>query len=166
VGDVIVSPVVRFDCTKKFKQRSFATQHYSSIAPSAAHFATAKSLFRFNAAQLPKDNKRAPEIVRVPVKAINSAVVSTDFFGFDTSNDHFKLQGLGSVSEMGDAVLGCVAAEMGVDAPRWLAIRNVSDPQINSDGLTLKQQGDIAAQTLALAEIDPLPLIGSDPPSS
>ncbi len=36
--------------------------------------------------------------------------------------------------------------EMGESAPRWLAIRNVSDPQIKADGLTLKQQAQIAAQ--------------------
>jgi hypothetical protein len=35
---------------------------------------------------------------------------------------------------------------MGAAAPRWLAIRNVSDPQINAAGLTLAQQGAIAAQ--------------------
>jgi hypothetical protein len=85
-------------------------------------------------------------IVRVPLKALGSCVVTTDFFGFDTSNDHYKLQGLGDVCEMGDAVLGLVASEIGDGAPRWLAIRNVSDPQISADGLTLKQQAAIAAQ--------------------
>ncbi|MET4121262.1 hypothetical protein ABIB85_007781 [Bradyrhizobium sp. JR1.5] len=38
-----------------------------------------------------------------------------------------------------------VAQEMGDKAPRWLAIRNVSDPQIKAEG-TLKQQEQIAAQ--------------------
>ena len=66
--------------------------------------------------------------------ALASCVVTTDFFGFDTSDNHYKLQGLGDVSEMGDAVLGLVAAEMGGSAPRWLAIRNVSDPQIKAEG--------------------------------
>ena len=65
---------------------------------------------------------------------------------FDTSNDHYKLQGLGDVCEMGDAVLGLVASEIGDGAPRWLSIRNVSDPKISADGLTLKQQAAIAAQ--------------------
>lgn len=72
-------------------------------------------------------------------------MVTTDFFGFDTSDDHFHLQGLGDVSEMGDAILGLVAQEMGDKAPRWLAIRNVSDPQIKAEG-TLKQQEQLAAQ--------------------
>ena len=146
VGDVIVSPIVRFDCTAKFKKEPFAKAHYVSSAPKASEFAKARTLFKANAAQLPKDNKRLPKIIRVPVKGLSSSVVTTDFFGFDTSNDHYKLQGLGDVSEMGDAVLGLVASRMGKKAPRWLAIRNVSDPQIKADGLTLRQQAAIAAQ--------------------
>jgi hypothetical protein len=46
---------------------------------------------------------------------------------------------------MGDAVLGLVAKELGNKAPRWLAIRNVSDPQIKAEG-TIKQQAQMAAQ--------------------
>lgn len=94
---------------------------------------------------MPKDNTRQPKIVRVTPTALKSSVVTTDFFGFDTSDNHYKLQGLGDVSEMGDAILGLVASEMGTSAPRWLAIRNVSDPQIKAEG-TLKQQAQIAAQ--------------------
>jgi Phosphorylase superfamily len=146
VGDVIVSPVARFDCTSHFKKKPFAQADFASAAAKATHFAKAKTLFKVNAAQLPKENTRLPTIIRVAPTALSSSVVTTDFFGFDTSDNHYKLQGLGDVSEMGDAVLGLVAAGMGDNAPRWLAIRNVSDPQINADGLTLRQQAAIAAQ--------------------
>ena len=146
VGDVIVSPVVRFDCTSKFKSRPFAQDHYTSVPAKTTHFAKARSLFKVNAPRLPPDNTRLPKIIRVAPDDLASSVVTTDFFGFDTSDNHYKLQGLGDVSEMGDAVLGLVAKQMGDDAPRWLAIRNVSDPQIKADGLTLRQQGAIAAQ--------------------
>lgn len=145
VGDVIVSSVVRFDCIAKFKREPFALGHYTSAPAKATYFTKARTLFKTNAAQLPKDNTRLPKIVRVPAKALRSSVVTTDFFGFDTSDNHYKLQGLGDVSEMGDAVLGLVASEMGPSAPRWLAIRNVSDPQIKAEG-TLRQQAAIAAQ--------------------
>jgi len=145
VGDVVVSPIVRFDCTSKFKKQPFAQAHYLSAASDAKHFATAQKLFKTNAARLPADNKRLPKIVRVPITGLNASVVTTDLFGFDTSDDHYKLQGLGSVSEMGDAILGLVTSQM-TSAPRWLAIRNVSDPQINATGLTLRQQAAIAAQ--------------------
>ena len=75
---------------------------------------------------------------------MSSSVVTTDFFGFDTSDDFYKLQGLGDLSEMGDAVLGMVADDMKTAAPQWIAVRNVSDPQFKSDGLSLKQQADLA----------------------
>lgn len=145
VGDVIVSPIVRFDCTTKFKAEPFAQAHYESVAAKTADFATAQSLFKVNAGQLPKDNTRLPKIVTVAPSALTSCVVTTDFFGFDTSDNYYKLQGLGDCSEMGDAVLGLVASEMGAQAPQWLAIRNVSDPQIKAEGLTLKQQAAMAA---------------------
>jgi purine-nucleoside phosphorylase len=145
VGDVVVSPIVRFDCISKFKNQKFAQAHYNSTAAKSTQFAIAKSLFKANSAQLPKDNTRPPKIVKVTPSALKSSVVTTDFFGFDTSDNHYKLQGLGDVSEMGDAILGLVASEMGKSAPRWLAIRNVSDPQIKAEG-TLKQQAQIAAQ--------------------
>jgi hypothetical protein len=145
VGDVIVSPIVRFDCISKFKKQPFARAHYSSTAAKSTQFTTAQSLFKANSAQLPKDNTRAPKIFRVAPTALTSSVVTTDFFGFDTSDNHFKLQGLGDVSEMGDGILGLVTSEMGKAAPRWLAIRNVSDPQIKAEG-TLKQQEQVATQ--------------------
>jgi hypothetical protein len=145
VGDVVVSPVVRFDCTAKFKKQPFAQAHYSSTAAKKTKFALAKTLFKANAAQLPKDNTRSPKITTVAPTELKSSVVTTDFFGFDTSDNHYKLQGLGDVSEMGDAILGLVTSGMGKNSPRWLAIRNVSDPQIKAEG-TLKQQAQIAAQ--------------------
>ena len=145
VGDVVVSPIVRFDCIAKFKREPFGQNHYTSVTPKKTHFATARSLFKANAAQLPRDNARQPKIFSVSTRAVNASVVTTDFFGFDTSNDHYHLQGLGDVSEMGDAVLGLVCSNMGTKAPRWLAVRNVSDPQIKAEG-TLKQQAAIAAQ--------------------
>lgn len=144
VGDVVVSPVVRFDCTAKFKKQSFAQAHYSTVAAKSTHFAKARTLFKANSAQLPKDNTRQPKIVKVAPSDVKSSVVTTDFFGFDTSDNHFKLQGLGDVSEMGDAILGLVTSGMATSAPRWLAIRNVSDPQIKAEG-TIREQAQVAA---------------------
>jgi hypothetical protein len=146
VGDVVVSSVVRFDCLAKFRREPFGLNHYASTAVKTKHLAAARKLFAANAGQLPKDNTRKPRIFRVPPRALASSVVTTDFFGFDTSDDHYKLQGLGDVSEMGDAVLGLVCSEMGAAAPRWAAVRNVSDPQIKADGMTLQQQAALAAQ--------------------
>ena len=144
VGDVIASSIVRFDCLSKFKKEPFAQAHYSSVPAKTKYFRTAQSLFKTNAGQLPKDNTRPPKIIQVGPTALKSSVVTTDFFGFDTSDNHYKLQGLGDLSEMGDAVLGLVVSQMRQNKPRWLAVRNVSDPQIKAEG-TLKEQAQVAA---------------------
>ena len=120
VGDVIVSPLVRFDCISKFKSKPFAKAIYTSKPADPKNFATARSLFKANSARLPKDNTRPPKIIRVAPKQEHNGVVTTDFFGFDNSDNHYKLWGLGDLSEMGDAVMGLVVKEMGADAPPWL----------------------------------------------
>jgi nucleoside phosphorylase len=143
VGDVVVSPVVRFDTQNWLKKAPFANAHYASQAAKTSFFSQAKDLFKANSSQLPPDNTRPPAITVVGPTGLSQSIVTTDFFGFDTSDNHFKLQGLGDASEMGDAVLGMVAQSLG-SAPHWLAIRNVSDPEIAAEG-TLKQQAQEAA---------------------
>lgn len=145
VGDVVVSPIVRFDCLAKFKKAPFKQAHYASVPANTKYFSEAQELFKTNASQLPKDNTRQPMIITVSPDALDQSVVTTDFFGFDTSDNHYKLQGLGDVSEMGDAVLGLVCSELGEKAPRYVAVRNVSDPQIKAEG-SLHDQAKIAAQ--------------------
>jgi nucleoside phosphorylase len=151
VGDVLVSSIVTFDCNSKFKNfkvdgAPIAHDHYSSAAAATKYFTTAKGLFKANAGQLPKDNTRAPKIIKAGARSLKTGVLTTDFFGFDMSSNHYGLKGLGTVSEMGDAVLGLVAQEMGDKAPPWLAIRNVSDPQIASGSLSITDQEKLAAQ--------------------
>jgi purine-nucleoside phosphorylase len=144
VGDVVVSPTVRFDSQKWLKPASFSEASYSGKAANRQFFEEAKTLFTANAGQLPKDNARPPTIVVGPPGALPSSIVTTDFFGFDTTDNHFQLQGMGDACEMGDAVLGMVANELGAQAPVWIAVRNVSDPRIKSDGLNVTQEGDMA----------------------
>jgi nucleoside phosphorylase len=144
VGDVVVSSVVRFDTQNWLKKAPFANAHYASHAAKTTFFSQASGLFKANASQLPADNTRPPAITVVGPTGLSQSIVTTDFFGFDTSDNHFKLQGLGDASEMGDAVLGMVAQSLGASAPPWLAIRNVSDPEIAAEG-TLKQQAQEAA---------------------
>ncbi|HEV8061401.1 MAG TPA: hypothetical protein VGP68_16095 [Gemmataceae bacterium] len=143
VGDVIVGRFVRFDSLKWLKKAPFHDAHYEAAAPKTKFFAKAKSLFEANADQLPKDNTRPPNIVIG--SDLPASVVTTDFFGFDTSDNHYGLQGLGDVSEMGDAILGLVMSQMTTPRPRWIAVRNVSDPQIKAEG-TLKEQANVAGQ--------------------
>jgi hypothetical protein len=143
VGDVVVSPIVRFDCLNWLEREPFHDGTYKNVAANPKYFEKAKKLFKENAGQLPRDNTRPPKIVRG--RSVKSSVLTTDFFGFDTSDNHYGLQGLGTVSEMGDAVLGLVSSRLAVKPPRWVAVRNVSDPQIKAEG-TLKEQAHVAAQ--------------------
>jgi len=179
VGDVVCSPIVRFDCRSKFKNKPFFDSHYSSNAAQTKYFATAKKLFAANAAQLPKDNKRPPKILRAAPSALRSSVVTTDFFGFDTSNNRYKLQGLGKVSEMGDAVLGLVATQLGSAAPRWLAIQGreaeataiPTEVTVDVDGFEVGRQfaaGEIVlpAGTTLAGDPEQLILIVSEAPTA
>jgi nucleoside phosphorylase len=141
VGDVVLSRFVTFDCQRKFIRLNGESFACPTTAPDT-RFAEAKSLFSFNAKFLPPDNKRAPNIVVADAAA--AGVLTTDFFGFDNSDDTYKLQGKGGIVEMGDAVLGMVCQELGDAAPDYVAVRNCSDPQIKSDGLSLSQQASVA----------------------
>jgi hypothetical protein len=143
VGDVLVSPIVTFDCQKWLKGEAFHDASYKNGAVKSKNFAVAKTLFKANAGQLPPDNTRAPTISVASNKA--TSVLTTDFFGFDTSDNHYGLQGCGGVSEMGDAILGLLASRSTETVPNWFAVRNVSDPQIKAEG-TLQEQAHAAAQ--------------------
>jgi nucleoside phosphorylase len=141
VGDVIVSRFVTFDCKKEFKKFNGESFACNTKAPSA-RFTSAESLFATNAAMLPKDNSRPAKIVSA--RSAQTGILTTDFFGFDNTADTYGLEGKGDLSEMGDAVLGMVCKELGTTAPNYVIVRNVSDPQIDSAGLTLEQQTELA----------------------
>jgi hypothetical protein len=57
-------------------------------------------------------------------------ILTTDYFEFGTSANH--LDDEGCAVEMGDAVLGMAIDARG-GSPKWAAVRNMSDPQINGD---------------------------------
>lgn len=146
LGDVVVASDVRFDCLKSFKNSPFHNSVYKTSSLKHTSYAEAEKLFAANVAHLPPAS-RAPQIFTNPVAdAKLPDVVTTDFFAFDDSSNTFGLQGLGAAVEMGDAVLGMVIQQMGAKAPKWAAIRNASDPQINDAGLTLKEAADKAGQ--------------------
>jgi hypothetical protein len=146
VGDVVVSPIVTFDCEKWLKNEPFHNAEFDATEPKTKFLDEALKLFKANEGQFPRDNVRPAQILHTT--GVSTGVTTTDFFGFDTSDDHFRLQGHGFVSEMGDAVLGLVIKRMkseGKPTPRWLAVRNVSDPQIKAEG-TIQEQAQVAAQ--------------------
>jgi nucleoside phosphorylase len=141
VGDVIVSRFVTFDCKREFKRLNGESFSCDTAVPNGK-FTSAESLFAANAAMLPLDNKRPPKIISA--RSSRTGILTTDFFGFDNTADTYALEGKGDLSEMGDAVLGMVCKELGSDAPNYVIVRNVSDPQIDSTELTLEQQTALA----------------------
>ena len=144
LGDVIVAPSVRFDCTTKFKSQSFAKSVYPCPNLAQTSFAQAESLFAANASQLPPSN-RLPTIITQPGSGIPSAdVVTTDFFAYDDVLDRYGLQGLGAACDEGDATLGLVMSKLGSRTPKWASVRNASDPQIQDSGMTAKQGYELA----------------------
>jgi nucleoside phosphorylase len=142
VGDVIVSRLVSFDCQRAFK-RLDGQSYVCLTATSTARFQVAQELFAANQKFLPPDNTRPPLITEAT--AADTGILTTDFFGFDNTVNTYGLQGKGTLSEMGDAVLGMVAEEMGTEARPYVIVRNVSDPEIDSTGETLQQQATMAA---------------------
>jgi nucleoside phosphorylase len=146
VGDVVVAPAVQFDCTKEFKNQPFHDSKYACSTLKTTSFAQATKLFQANASHLPPSS-RPPKIFAKPTAAApNTDVVTTDFFAYDDTANTYKLQGNGSAVEMGDAVLGLVIQGLGTKAPQWAAVRNASDPQMDTTGLTPKEVRNKAGQ--------------------
>lgn len=147
LGDVVASRKVRFDCQRTFKNASYAHAEYSeakSIRFEGIGYANAH-LMDVTISRLPQ-LKRNPKILVKPIAAKRKIdVVTTDFFAFDDTTNHFQLQQLGSAVEMGDAVLGLVCSDLGAKAPAWIAVRNSSDPQIDGS-LPYKRQVEMAAR--------------------
>jgi hypothetical protein len=146
LGDVVVASSVRFDCQKTFASTPFHNAIYPCPTLAQTQFPAAQVLFAANTSHLPPSS-RPPRIFTTPSDGIAPIdVVTTDFFAFDDSTDHYELENLGAAVEMGDAVLGMVISQQGAGAPAWAAVRNASDPQIDSTGLTLAQAANKAAQ--------------------
>jgi hypothetical protein len=143
LGDVVVAGTVRFDCKTQFASQPFASTSFSMPAlPAAALAAITPALTGVNAARIP-NARAAPQIFSAPT----DAVVTTDFFAFDDSTNHYGLQGLGRACDMGDAmVVDALGAFPGIAC---YAIRNASDPQIPNPTGSIEAAGKQAATIYA-----------------
>ncbi|WP_163989051.1 hypothetical protein [Pyxidicoccus caerfyrddinensis] len=151
LGDVIITRAAKFRLAMEFKNESFNGKTYRCDFPiPTRHFEDAHRLMARHADQLrepdfgPPTKRYAftgpllPGIRNTPDFKVDGRdmpafhpILTTDFFEFGTSRNGLEAAGAGV--EMGDAVLGLVAEELGDQAPLWLVIRNASDPQINGD---------------------------------
>jgi hypothetical protein len=151
LGDVVITRSARFRCTQEFRNEPFAdTEYHSRLTIPTKHEKKAKALMAVHAAQLDEPTfgpptkkydfagplltgpKNTPDL-KLDGRDFpkNHPMLTTDFFEFGTSSN--GLEQIGCGVEMGDAVFGMVAEELGSKAPKWLVIRNASDPQINGD---------------------------------
>ena len=153
LGDVYVTRAARFRCNSEFGKAPYNNTTYTSDFPiPTARLADANQLLKLQEPNLvepdfcpptghypwPGDNipgtKNKPRIRldggggEDDFEAFHP-MLSTDFFEFGTTQN--GLWKHGCALEMGDAALGLAAQEMGADAPRWIVIRNASDPAIN-----------------------------------
>ena len=134
LGDVVIGAQVRFHLTGALSGKPYASTAYPCTAFDSSLEAKVRALVTDDLLQ-PNGQKLVPP--RVPSLVFSpTGIVSTDTFAFDDSTDYFKLQGLGQCCDMGDATLGLAISELGAKAPKWVAIRNASDPQIqNTSGI-------------------------------
>lgn len=163
LGDVIITRAARFRLSQEFRNEPFNGRTYRCDFPiPTRYFADASRMMATQAHQLREPDFGPPTkryaftgpLVPGPRNAPDfkldgrdmpafHPMLTTDFFEFGTSRN--GLEALGSGVEMGDAVLGLVAEELGAQAPLWLVIRNASDPQINGDLPNAPRQLDMQA---------------------
>lgn len=135
-GDVLVANRVRFHCTKRFADQSWASSEYTGgVNPPT--YGDLTPLFAANAARL------LPVATRAPQVWTGKKVLTTDYFAYDNSENTYGLRTYDDQAlmvEMDDAVLGLACAEDIPNPPEWLSIRNASDPQIQASVGTLAEQ--------------------------
>lgn len=143
LGDVVVALDVKWNCQKQFDKKPWAHASYSTSTFSATQLATAETeLLPANADKIPTEYRPRPLTIWT-----GKDIETTDFFAFDTADDHYGLRSYdpncGCV-EMDDAALGLALSEM-TAPPRWAAVRNASDPG-NLSGASLSAEDKLAEQ--------------------
>jgi nucleoside phosphorylase len=135
LGDVNVAARVHADFTTKLKGHSwseevFATQPLS--AAQSARVAGTGPLIAANLGRFPAQS-RPPEVW-------NGDTVSTDFFAFDTTDDHYGLRaydpGIRAV-EMDDAA---ICAGLAGHSAQVMSVRNASDPVESGTSLAAEKK--------------------------
>lgn len=158
LGDVVVTRGAKFRLSDEFQREEFGKPGKNVFKSDwnlpTQHFGTAEQLMQRFAANLQEPDfapptKRYP-FAGAPIPAPPNVpniikddghdmpefhpILTTDFFEFGTSGNHLEQEGC--AVEMGDAVLGLACAdlvELGKTPPKWVVVRNLSDPQINAD---------------------------------
>jgi hypothetical protein len=148
LGDVVVTRAARFMCKEEFRNEPFNNTTYKSDwKVPTKHFPDAQALMSKFSGELseppvgpPSPQYQAGTLTPPPVPdpkirvdgtpdlAAFHPILTTDYFEYGTTTN--GLDQLGSAVEMGDAALGLACTEL-THPPRWLVVRNMSDPVIN-----------------------------------
>jgi nucleoside phosphorylase len=148
LGDVMITRSARFRLGDEFRNETFNNTTFSSTGEiPRSQLAAATALLDVTNSRL-REPDFGPPTTRYPFGDLLPGfankpqflcdgvdfkkfhpILTTDFFEFGTSTNKLGDDGCGV--EMGDAVLGLVSKELGAAAPRWLVVRNASDPPIN-----------------------------------
>jgi hypothetical protein len=117
-------PTARLDEATRLMRRFASHLKEPDFGPPSTHYPWDGPLItpKANEPDIILDGRDMPEF---------HPIITTDFFEFGTSTNGMEKHGC--AMEMGDAVLGLVAEELGDAAPKWAVIRNLSDPQINGN---------------------------------
>jgi nucleoside phosphorylase len=150
LGDVVITRGATFLLSEEFAGEPFASRAYrAELAVPRRRLTAARRLIRTFADRLtepafappsidyPWDGPPLAGLTHAPMMRIDGddfeayhPILSTDSFIFGTTGNGLERAGCGV--EMGDAVLGMVADELGAAAPPWLVVRNLSNPAINA----------------------------------
>ena len=151
LGDVVVTRAARFHCQQEFADEPFNNTTYTSDwQVPTDRVDEAEALMQHVAPQLAQPpvgppspaygdagELAQPAPVHARVRLDGTAplpefwpILTTDFFEYGTTTN--RLDRFGAGVEMGDAALGLAVAELpAAKRPKWLVIRNMSDPVIN-----------------------------------
>lgn len=152
LGDAVITRAAKFRLEDEFKNEPYNGVTYKSDWPvPTTHLAAAESLMSTFASQLAvpafapptKEFPFAGAPVAAPayvpkIRMEQGArdmpefhpILTTDYFEYGTTVNKLDLEG--AAVEMGDAALGLACSEMAAP-PKWLVVRNMSDPVINGD---------------------------------
>jgi hypothetical protein len=143
LGDVIIAGTVKFDCKQQFAKEKWATASFNTAKlPGGALRALMPALTGVNASRIPGARKEPKYFV-----GATDTIVTTDFFAYDDSTNHFGLRGLGQCCDMGDAMVA--RALKAFPDIKFYAIRNASDPQIPNSTGDMTAAGKSAASIYA-----------------
>lgn len=150
LGDVFVVDSAKFNCTKMFRNESWAQERFQGkgndghggLTTGRYHMLAQDTLIPINASHLPKDyTPRSPRIV------LGGDVETVDYFGFDDTDDSYgivKDDPKAHTEEMDDATLWLALSQLNLDI-KVLSIRNASDPEVPSSVGTLEEQSKWAS---------------------